>query len=198
METVIRGCTVRLVVGDITQQDVDAVVNAANRTLLGGGGVDGAIHRAAGPELLEACRHIREQVLGGRYLETARPVITPGFRLPARHVIHVVGPICGSDPDPEGNLRAAYARSLALAVEHRLASVAFPSISTGAFGCPVEWAAPVAMDTVVSFAESAGSGEPVTATGLQEIRMVLFSQRDYEVYQQALQARLTRGPKAGG
>lgn len=128
-----------VVQGDITEQRVDAIVNAANASLLGGGGVDGAIHRAAGPELLTAC-----QKIGGCPTGEAR--ITPGFRLPARWVVHTVGPVWhGGTRGEEGQLARCYRVSVALAAEHGARTVAFPSISTGAYGYPVERAAPVAI-----------------------------------------------------
>jgi O-acetyl-ADP-ribose deacetylase len=146
---------IEIVEGDITSLDVDTIVNAANRSLLGGGGVDGAIHRAAGPELKEACA-----ALGG--CETGEAKITPGFRLKARHVIHTVGPVWGGGERGEDRLLAScYRNSLALASEHALASIAYPAISTGAYGFPPERAALIAVRTVAAALSQAASIERI-------------------------------------
>lgn len=158
--------------GDITEETVDAVVNAANSTLLGGGGVDGAIHRRGGPAILEECRRIRA-TMHPNGLPTGEAVITTAGRLPARHVIHTVGPIYGTHAGLEGELLAAcYRNSVRLAVEHGLASVAFPSISTGAFGYPKHEAAKVVHPTVLRLLE----------THDIEIRLVFFSESDAEAF----------------
>jgi len=136
---------ISIIIGDITEQDVDAIVNAANTTLLGGGGVDGAIHRAAGPELLEECR-----ALGG--CETGEAKITKGYRLPARFVIHTVGPVWRGGRHGEDNLLAScYRNSLALAESHGVTTVAFPAISTGAYGFPLARATLIAIKTVIEY-----------------------------------------------
>ncbi|HKJ77173.1 MAG TPA: O-acetyl-ADP-ribose deacetylase [Gammaproteobacteria bacterium] len=133
---------IRVIEGDITTLEVDAIVNAANTSLMGGGGVDGAIHRAAGPELKEACRP-----LGGCPTGEAR--ITPGFRLPARYVIHTVGPVWrGGDHEEPGLLEACYRNALELALERDARTIAFPSISTGAYGFPKDEAARIAVDVM--------------------------------------------------
>ena len=168
------GGRVRVEVCDITRQEVDAVVNAANSTLLGGGGVDGAIHRAGGPAILEECREIRRtQHPGG--LPTGEAVITTGGLLRARFVIHTVGPIYGRAGGREAELLAAcYRNSLALAASRELESVAFPSISTGAYGYPREEAAAVASRSI---AESLGGDGTV-----KEVRLVFFSKGDMRVF----------------
>ena len=166
------GGRVRVSVGDITREAVDAVVNAANSTLLGGGGVDGAIHRAGGPSILEECREIR-RTLYPKGLPAGEAVITGGGLLPARFVIHTVGPIYGRGREAE-LLAASYRNSLALAAGRSLASVAFPSISTGAYGYPREEAASVASRAIAEFL---GGDETVG-----EVRLVFFSQGDMKVF----------------
>ena len=168
------GGRVRVSVGDITREAVDAVVNAANSTLLGGGGVDGAIHSAGGPSILEECREIR-RTLYPEGLPTGEAVITGGGFLPARFVIHTVGPVYGREGGREAELLAsAYRNSLALAASRGLGSVAFPSISTGAYGYPREEAAAVASRAVAEFVGGDGT--------VGEVRLIFFSERDVKVF----------------
>lgn len=168
------GGRVSVVVGDITRQDVDVIVNAANSSLLGGGGVDGAIHRAGGPEILEECREIRRTRFPNG-LPTGEAVITTGGKLPALYVIHTVGPVYGQQHGREAELLAnCYHNSLTLAVEKNLASIAFPAISTGIFGYPRDQAAEVSSKTVENFLASDRQ--------LQEVRFVFFQDQDAEVF----------------
>ncbi len=168
-----------LVQGDITREATDAIVNAANGTLLGGGGVDGAIHRAGGPAILAECRRIRERDWP-QGLPAGEAVLTTGGALAARHVIHTVGPVWRGGAQGEAMmLGRCYRNSLAVAHAHRLASIAFPSISTGAFGYPIEEAARVALHAV-------RDGLPSAPLGL--VRFVLWSDGDLAVYERALGA----------
>jgi O-acetyl-ADP-ribose deacetylase (regulator of RNase III) len=161
-------------VGDITREDVDAIVNAANSGLMGGGGVDGAIHRAGGPEILAACREIRA-TLYPEGLPTGDAVITPAGRLPAKHVIHTVGPVYGRHGGAEARLLAScYQRSLTLAAEHSLRTIAFPAISTGIYGYPREEAAAVVRRAVDERLEM--------LLDIDEVRLVFFSAGDAEVF----------------
>ena len=160
--------TITLFRGDITTLKVDAIVNAANRSLLGGGGVDGAIHRAAGPDLLEACRALHG-------CETGEAKITPGFQLPAAYVIHTVGPVWhGGNNEEEELLQQCYTSSLELALKHELRSIAFPNISTGVYEFPKARAAKIAIETVKEFLEKK---QP-----LLEIIFVLFDSENETLY----------------
>jgi O-acetyl-ADP-ribose deacetylase (regulator of RNase III) len=176
----IAGARLELVQGDITDQDTDAIVNAANTTLLGGGGVDGAIHRAGGPTILEECRR-----LGG--CATGDAKLTGGGRLRARRVIHAVGPVYRDGRHSEDVLlSSAYRRSLEVALEHGLRSVAFPSISTGAYRFPLAEAAAIALAAVARFlAEHPGQ--------LDLVRFVLFGEADLRAYEAALAALRKQG-----
>ena len=164
----INHTSLELIQGDITTLDVDAIVNAANNSLLGGGGVDGAIHRAAGPQLLAECR-----TLGG--CATGEAKITQGYRLKARHVIHTVGPIYSGTPRDAELLAAAVRNSLRLATEHHLKSIAFPAISTGVYGYPMAEAAHVILSTIVDCLKD--------KTSLERVSVCLYDRRAFEVFQ---------------
>ncbi|MCP3063535.1 O-acetyl-ADP-ribose deacetylase [Myxococcus sp. K38C18041901] len=171
--------TLELIRGDITRVDADAIVNAANSALLGGGGVDGAIHRAAGPELLAECR-----MLHG--CPTGQAKLTKGYRLPARHVIHTVGPVWGGGTrGEEATLARCYKSVFALVEQHGLRSVAFPSISTGVYRFPIERAASIALREI-----RAALGR---LPQLEKVTVVLFSQADLETYQRALTGLSSEG-----
>jgi len=167
---------VEVVEGDITRQAVDAIVNAANTTLLGGGGVDGAIHRAAGPELLAECR-----ALGG--CATGQAKITKGYWLPAEWVIHTVGPVWRDGKHGEDELLASCYRScFALTEQHGIRTIAFPSISTGAYGFPMDRAARIAVRETMKFLKA--------NTAMQQVRLVCFGKSAYEIHSQALEEAL--------
>ena len=167
---------VEIIQGDITQLEVEAIVNAANETLLGGGGVDGAIHRAAGPGLLESCRE-----LGGCPTGEAR--LTRGYNLPARYVIHTVGPVWHGGEQNENNLLAScYRNSLQLAVDNKLRSIAFPSISTGVYRFPIAQASRIALRVILDFIATEDASPRVVIT--------CFSEQDLEIYRQAYQELL--------
>lgn len=163
---------IEIVHGDITRLEVDAIVNAANRTLLGGGGVDGAIHRSAGPKLLEECK-----TLGGCAVGEAK--ITKGYNLPAKYVIHTVGPVWQGGNKGEDNLLAnCYKNSLRLAVEYKIKTIAFPSISTGAYSFPIERATKIALNTVKDFLTE--------DLKIEKVIFVCFSESDFNIYKNQL------------
>ena len=164
-------CKLVVMQGDITRLEVDAIVNAANQSLLGGGGVDGAIHRAAGPELLEACKTI-----GGCPTGEAR--ITKGYRLTAKYVIHTVGPVYSGKPEDAELLESCYRNSLTLAVENNVKSIAFPAISCGVYGYPIDDACKIAVDTAKRFIESDPS--------IEKVIFILFSEGDRVIYDEYL------------
>ena len=167
---------IEIITGDITRLAVDAIVNAANSTLLGGGGVDGAIHRAAGPRLLQACRAIPEVSRGVR-CPTGEARITPGFDLPARHVIHTVGPVWhGGGQDEPALLARCYRQSMALAAAHGVSSIAFPAISCGVYGYPPERAAPTALRSLLD----------ADAPGVTRVQVCCFGDDMAHVWRQAL------------
>src|SRR5690625_4366657 len=162
---------ISLVQGDITKQKVDAIVNAANESLLGGGGVDGAIHRAAGPELLEECRKLNG-------CPTGEAKITNGYKLPAKYVIHTVGPIWrGGDNDEDRLLANCYKNSLKLASDNNIKSIAFPSISTGVYGYPIELASRIALTEIQNFIKSTKE--------IEKVVIVCFDEEDFQTYQEA-------------
>ncbi len=179
MEIKINNAKLIFKVGDITEEDTQAIVNAANSTLMGGGGVDGAIHRKGGPAILEECKKIRKE----KYpegLPTGEAVITTGGNLKADYVIHTVGPICGGrfTKREEKLLYNAYYNSLKLAKEKGIKTISFPSISTGAYRCPVDKAAKTAIKAVIDFIKNENY--------VEEVRFVLFTQGIYESYKEAL------------
>jgi len=181
MEARVNKTEVSTIQGDITKQATDAIVNAANSSLMGGGGVDGAIHRAGGPAILEECKRIVARQ--GR-LPTGKAVMTTGGNLKARYVIHTVGPVWHGGSGNEAELlRSAYYECLKLASDSKLSSIAFPSISTGAYGYPVDEAAKIAVSTVAAFLKE-------QATSVGEVVFVLFDSRTYQSYRSALQAYL--------
>jgi O-acetyl-ADP-ribose deacetylase len=167
----INGVTLALTQGDIVKVQVDAIVNAANSGLAGGGGVDGAIHRAGGPSIMNECRKI-----GG--CPTGSAVATAAGRLPARYVFHAVGPIYSGSKDDERLLASAYQRCLDLAEQYAIQSIAFPSLSTGAYGYPLHLAPPIALSTIVQHIQK--------PTNLKQVLMVLFGDRAYQAYEKAM------------
>ena len=180
MEFKVGSATLELIKGDITDVEADAIVNAANSTLLGGGGVDGAIHRKGGPKILEECKRIRETEWPDG-LPTGKAVMTSGGNLKAKHVIHTVGPVWLGGFHVEAELlKQAYRNTLKLAVYKGLRTIAFPSISTGAYGYPVEEASRIAIRTVKEFLEKEDR--------LERVIFVLFSDRDFEVYVKSAEA----------
>ena len=193
----ILGMEIEVVRGDITEQHVDAIVNAANSSLLGGGGVDGAIHRAGGPQILEECRELRRT----RYpdgLPAGRAVATSAGRLPARWVIHTVGPVYSPTTNRRETLVSAYRQSLRVAVELGATTVAFPAVSAGVYGWPMADAADVAISTTQSFAaeprDSPNDLEGHQTFGVQRVRFVLFSEQAFAAFEKRL-SREDPGPR---
>src|SRR5436305_9138964 len=167
----INGVTLALMRGNIVEVQADAIVNAANSGLRGGGGVDGAIHRAGGPSIMEECRKIGGCPTGGA-------VVTSAGRLPAKYVFHAVGPIYSGSLDDQRLLTSAYQSCLNLAEKHQVKSIAFPSLSTGIYGYPLELAAPIALHTIIEHIKK--------PTCLQQVLMVLFGESAYKVHEQTL------------
>ena len=186
MEAIVGSTRIRLVKGDITTQCVDAIVNAANSSLMGGGGVDGAIHRKGGPRIFEECKEIR-RTLYPQGLPIGEAVITSGGNLKAKYVIHAVGPIWhgGSREEPK-LLAQTYRNSLNLALERKLKTIAFPSISTGSFGYPILEASRIALRTI---RDSVGESD------FEEVRLVLFTEADFQVYSEAMKELTTMTSK---
>jgi len=177
MSNKIGNTLINFILGDITKVTVDAIVNAANSGLMGGGGVDGAIHRAGGPEILEECRKI---ILNIGRLPAGEAVITTGGNLGAKYVIHTVGPIWhGGDRGESQTLKNSYYNSLKLGAENNLVSIAFPSISSGIYGYPIEKAAVVAVDAVSEFLTN-------QKHTYKEVRFILFSKKDYKCYKEII------------
>jgi O-acetyl-ADP-ribose deacetylase len=173
LKTFLNG-RVAVKVGDITKEQVDAVVNAANGTLMGGGGVDGAIHRAGGPEILKQCKEIRAKEFP-QGLPTGKAVITTAGRMPAKHVIHTVGPVYGRGGGEKAELlTSCYRNCLRLAAEHGLKTIAFPAVSTGIYGYPVDEAAKVSSKAIEEFLGSNAS--------LEEVRLVFFNPSDADAF----------------
>jgi len=188
VEITINQAKLRIIQGDITKQDTDAIVNAANSSLMGGGGVDGAIHRAGGSAILEECKRVVARQ--GR-LSTGKAVMTTGGNLKARHVIHTVGPIWyGGDKGEPDLLASAYQESLKLAIENQLSSVSFPSISTGVYGYPVDKASRVAIGVVIA---SLRQG----VTSVREVVFVLFDSQTFRAYLSALKEIIEPGNEKG-
>jgi len=174
----IAGTEIKLLIGDIVEQKTDAIVNAANNSLMGGGGVDGAIHRTGGPKIKEECKEIRKNKYPNG-LPTGKAVMTTGGKLDARFVIHTVGPIWeGGKFGEEEKLSEAYKNSLRLAQSKGLRSISFPSISTGAYGFPVDIASEVAIKTVIDYLKK--------NKAFSEVRFIVFSEHDYSVYRNTL------------
>ncbi len=171
----VSGVTLMLIQGNIVEVHADAIVNAANHALAGGGGVDGAIHDAGGPSILEECRTI-----GG--CSTGSAVVTTAGNLSAKYIFHAVGPIYGYHEDPAGLLQRAYQICLDLAEQYHLESIAFPSLSTGAFGYPLTEAATIALRTIIKHLQK--------PTGLKQVKVVLFEHQAYEVHERVLERLL--------
>jgi O-acetyl-ADP-ribose deacetylase len=167
----------KLILGDITTQDTEAIVNSANKSLLAGSGVCGAIHKKAGKELEEECMNIFKNQLNGQFLKTGRVILTGGYRLKAKYVIHTVGPQWFKEDNPQQLLKACYWNSLEKAYESGIRTISFPSISTGIYGFPVEKAAEIAISTIFEFLDQ---------KEMKEVRIVLFSKNDYLIYSNAM------------